>query len=190
MPSFINELMLKELSGVAANATSLILVDHSRLKSDETLKLRLDLRKVGAQLKVSKVRLLRRAIPASAAKIIEKSKGSVGVVLATDMVAAAKVVAALAKEDKVTLRGGLMDGATLDVVAIKRISELPGKQQLLGMLVNVLQAPIAGFARVISEIHKKQGGSTAPQAPEATEAAPAAAEAAAPAAADGAAPAV
>ncbi len=191
MPSFINELMLKELSGVAANATSMILVDHSRLKSEETIKLRLDLKKVGAQLKVSKVRLLRRAIPASAAKIIEKSKGSVGVVLATDMVAAAKVVAALVKEDKVTLRGGLMDGATLDIATIKRISELPSKQQLLGMLVNVLQAPIAGFARVISEIHKKQGGSAAPaESAEATEAAPAAAEASAPAAADGAAPAV
>ena len=187
MPSFINELMLKELTGVAGKATSLILVDHSRLKSEETLKLRLDLRKVGAQLKVSKVRLLRRAIPASAAKIIEKSKGSVGVVLATDMVAAAKVIAALAKEDKVTLRGGLMDGSTLDIATIKRISELPSKQQLLGMLVNVLQAPIAGFARVISEIHKKQGGSAAP---EATEAAPAATEAAAPAATDSAAPAV
>lgn len=192
MPSFINELMLKELTGVAGKATSLILVDHSRLKSEETLKLRLDLRKVGAQLKVSKVRLLRRAIPASAAKIIEKSKGSVGVVLATDMVAAAKVVAALAKEDKVTLRGGLMDGSTLDIATIKRISELPSKQQLLGMLVNVLQAPIAGFARVISEIHKKQGGSAEPVPPEtvATEAAPAAPEAAAPAASDGAVPAV
>lgn len=174
MPSFINELMLKELTGVAGKATSIILVDHSRLKSEDTIKLRSNLRKAGAQLKVSKVRLLRRSIPADAAKLIEKSKGSVGVILASDMVAAAKVVAELAKEDKVTLRGGVMDGASLDVASIKRISELPGKQQLYGMLVNVLAAPIVGFARVIAEINKKQGGTGAPAAADAApaEAAP------------------
>ncbi len=183
MPSFINELMLKELTSVASNATSLILVDHSRLKSEDTIKLRTALRKAGAKLKVSKVRLLRRAIPASAAKLIEKSKGSVGVIFASDMVAAAKVVADLAKEDKVTVRGGLMDGATLDVATIKRISELPSKQQLLGMLVNVLQAPIAGFARVIAAIHTQQGGSApaVEDTPVAVEAAPAVAGDAAPA---------
>lgn len=174
MPSKINELMLNEITGVAGKATSLILVDHSRLKSEDTLKLRVALRKAGAQLKVSKVRLLRRAIPASAAQIIAKSKGSVGVILATDMVAAAKIVAELAKEDKVTLRGGLMDGASLDVASLKRISELPSKQQLHGMLVNVLAAPIVGLARVIAEIHKKQGGSPAPVAADAAPDAPAA----------------
>ena len=185
MPSLINTLMLGELQGSAAKAETLILVDHSRLNSEDTLKLRSDLRKAGATLKVSKVRLLRRAIPATAAKLIEKSKGSVGVVLAQDMVAAAKIVAELAKLEKLVVRGGLMDGATLDVATVKRISELPSKLQLRGMLVNVLAAPIVGFARVIAEINKKQGGgvaveaaSEAPAAAPVAEAAPAAGDAA------------
>lgn len=161
MPSLINELMLKELNGVAGKATALILVDHSKLNAEGTIKLRSDLRKAGASLKVSKVRLLRRSIPATASKLIEKSKGSVGVVLTTDMVSAAKIVSDLAKEEKVAIRGGLMDGAALDTAAVKKIASLPSKFQLQGMLVNVLAAPIIGFARVIDEINKKQGGASA-----------------------------
>jgi len=161
MPSYINGLMLNELTTATGKAESLILVDYSKLDAEATLKLRSDLRKAGAKLKVSKVRLLRRAIPISAAKLIEKSKGSVGVVVTTDMVAAAKIVADLAKEDKVALRGGLMDGAALDVNALKKIASLPSKHTLQGMLVNVLAAPIVGFARVIAEINKKQGGGDA-----------------------------
>lgn len=156
MPSMINELMLSELTGVASGATAVILIDHSKLKSGDTTKFRADLRKAGAKLKVSKVRLLRKSIPAPAAKLLEKSKGSVGVVITTDFVAAAKVVSDLAKEDKVSLRGGMMEGASLTAAAVKQISELPSKQVLAGMLVNVLASPIVGFARVIAEIEKKQ----------------------------------
>ncbi len=173
MPSHINGLMLGELKGSTGKAESLILIDHSKLNAEDTIKFRADLRKAGALLKVSKVRLLRRAIPATAAKLLEKSKGSVGVVVSADMVSAAKIVADLAKEDKVSLRGGLMDGASLDVAAVKKIASLPSKLQLRGMLVNVLAAPIVGFARVIAEINKKQGGGEA--APAAAESAPAAA---------------
>ena len=176
MPSLINQLMLKELkSSTGDDASSLIIIDHSKLNAADTLKLRSDLRKAGASLKVSKVRLLRRSIPGSAAKLLEKSKGSVGVVVASDMVSAAKLVANLAKEDKLSLRGGVMDGATLDVASVKRISELPSKHQLQGMLVNVLAAPIVGFVRVLAEINKKLGGgeAVAPAPAEGGEAAPA-----------------
>ncbi len=172
MPSLINELLLGEVSAVTGKASQIILIDPSKLKSGETLKLRSDLRKAGAKLKVSKVRIIRRAVPAQAAKLLEKSKGSVGVILATDMVAAAKIVSDLAKEEKLAVRGGLMDGTTLDVAGIKKISELPSKQQLYGMLVNVLAAPIVGFARVIAEIEKKQNPAPAAEAAPA-EAAPA-----------------
>ena len=58
MPSAINEMMLAEVKAVIGDSQSMILVDASRLKSDENLKLRKDLRGVGARLKVAKVALL------------------------------------------------------------------------------------------------------------------------------------
>ncbi len=171
MPSAINQMMLTEVKALVDKSSSLILVDASRLKSNESLKLRKDLRGVGAQMKVAKVAIIARAVPAAASKMCEGTRSSLGVVMATDMVAAAKIVADLAKDDKVAVRGGMMDGQALDAKQLKRISELPSKHQLHGMLVNVLAAPIVGFARVIAEIAKKN---TPPGEPVAEPAAPAA----------------
>ncbi|MBA3708875.1 MAG: 50S ribosomal protein L10 [Planctomycetes bacterium] len=165
MPSAINQMMLTEVKALVDKSSSLILIDASRLKSDESLKLRRDLRGIGAQLKVSKVAILQRAVPAAISKICVGTRSSLGVVMATDMVAAAKIVADLAKDDKIAVRGGMMDGEALDAKQLKRISELPSKHQLQGMLVNVLAAPIVGFARVIAEIAKKQSPPAEPAAP-------------------------
>ncbi len=157
MPSSMNALMLGEVKIALGKATSMILVDASRLKSNESLKLRKDLRTIGARLKVAKVALLKRAVPENAAKMCEGTRSSIGVVVCDDMVAAAKIVAELAKDEKLSVRGGLMDGQALDSATVKRISELPSKQQLRGMLVNILAAPLTALVRVLAEIEKKQG---------------------------------
>ncbi len=172
MPSLINELMLKEVQASVGSSQSLILVDHSLLKSGESLKLRNDLRKAGAKLRVAKVSILIKAVPSSAAKQMESVKGSLGVILAEDMVAASKIVAALAKESRVAVRGGLMDGKSIDAAMVTRISELPGKQELRGMLVNILAAPLTGLVRVLAEIEKKLTPAAAVE-PVAAESAPA-----------------
>lgn len=162
MPSQMNEMMLAEVKAALGDSQSMILVDASRLKSDENLKLRKDLRGVKARLKVTKVALLQRAVPAAAAKMCEGTRSSLGVVICDDMVAAAKIVAELTKDDKLAVRGALMDGQPLDAAQVKRISELPGKQQLRGMLVNVLASPMARMARVLAAIaEKKQAGAPA-----------------------------
>ncbi len=106
MPSSMNALMLGEVKIAIGKAASIILVDASRLKSNESLKLRKDLRSIGAKLKVAKVALLKRAVPENAAKMCEGTRSSIGVVVCDDMVAAAKIVAELAKEEKLAVRGG------------------------------------------------------------------------------------
>ncbi len=159
MPSAINQMMLVEVKAFMGDSASMILVDASRLKSNENLKMRKDLRGIGAKFKVAKVAILQRAVPAGAAKMCEGTRSSLGVVLAPDMVAAAKIVADLAKEDKVAVRGGLMDGAALTAAQITQISQLPSKQQLRGMLVNILASPMSRLARVLAAIaEKKQAG--------------------------------
>lgn len=177
MPSIINELMLTEMTEKLSKASAMIVVDSSRLNSSDTLKLRKELRGVGAQLQVAKVAIIKRAVPSTVVGLCD-GKCPIGIILASDMVAAAKLLTDLTKENKISVKGGLMDGLTLDPTGIKRLADLPGKQALRGMLVNVLAAPIVGFARVIAEIEKKKGGGAAAPAPEAT---PAAASDAAPA---------
>jgi large subunit ribosomal protein L10 len=156
MPSPINKLMLKEVKALVDKTPSFIVIDPSRLTSGDTLKLRSQLRSVGARVKVAKVAILSRAIPADAAKLLEGGRSSIGLVLASDLLGAAKAVQELAKEDKLAVKGAFMDGKVMDANSVKRLAELPSKQTLYGMLVNLLASPIVGFARVIAEIEKKQ----------------------------------
>lgn len=155
MPSFINELMLKEVKALVDKTPSFIVIDPAKLNSGDTLKLRTQLRSIGARLKVAKVAILSRAVSAEAGKLLE-GRSSIGLVLGGDLVGAAKACQDLAKEDKLVIKGALMDGQVLDVKSVTRLAELPSQQTLRGMLVNVLAAPLVGLARVIAEIEKKK----------------------------------
>ena len=161
MPSMINDLLLKEVKAMVEANPSFIVLDPSKLKASEQLKLRRDLLGAGAKMKVTKVNLLRIAVPTGAGTMLD-GKSTVALVAASDMIAAAKIVADLEKEQKVSLKGGLMDGQVLDSAGVKKLAAMPGKQTLRGMLVNVLAAPIVGFARVIAEIEKKKNPAAAP----------------------------
>ena len=155
MPSFLNELSLKDVQAhVKANA-SLIVVDPSKLKSEDTLKLRRSLADAGAKMKVAKVSLIRRAVPEGAVKMLD-GRTPIWLVSAKDMLSAAKVVSDLEKEEKLSVRGGIMDGAVIDAASVKKLATMPSKETLRGMLVNVLAAPLVGLARVVAEIAKKK----------------------------------
>lgn len=127
---------------------------------------------------MAKVAIIQKVVSAPAAKMCDGGRCSIALVFASDMIGASKIIADLAKEDKLTVKGGLMDGESLDVAAIKRLADLPSKQTLRGMLVNILAAPLSGLARVIAAIEKKKQGDVA--APEAAAPEAAAPDAAAP----------
>jgi large subunit ribosomal protein L10 len=155
MPSFINELSLKDLQGLVAANPSLIIVDPSKLNSGDTLKLRKSLSEAGAKMRVAKVSLIKRAVPESAAKMVE-GKSPIALVSAKDMLAAAKVLADLEKEEKLSVRGGFMDGQLLDAGQVKKLASMPSKQVLRGMLVSLLASPMSRLARVVAAIAEKK----------------------------------
>ena len=174
MPNFINEAMLNEVKVLVDANPSFIVVDPAKLSSSDTLKLRKNLREVGARMKMAKVAIIQKVVSAPAAKMCGGGRCSIALVFASDMIGASKVIADLAKEDKITVKGGLMDGESLDLAGIKRLADLPSKQTLRGMLVNILAAPLSGLARVIAAIEKKKsGGDDAAPADPAAPAAPA-----------------
>ncbi|MBA3684346.1 MAG: 50S ribosomal protein L10 [Planctomycetes bacterium] len=158
MPSFINELLLKDVKAVVEANPSLILIDPAKLKSNEQLKLRKDLNAIGAKMKVGKVNLLRLAVPANVQKLLE-GKSQIGLIAAKDMIAAAKIVSDLAKAEKVTVKGGLMEGQVYDQAGVSKLATMPSKDTLRGMLVNVLASPMSRLARVLAAVaEKKQAG--------------------------------
>lgn len=150
MPSFINELMLKEVRAFTDGAAALILVDSSKLKSEDTLKFRSDLRKVGARLKIAKSSLVQRALPAGVDKTIA-FRGTIGLIKPSgDIAAAAKLINELVKEDKVVIKGGVLEGQALDAKAAAKLADLPTREQASVMLVRVLTSTTVQLVRILN----------------------------------------
>jgi large subunit ribosomal protein L10 len=150
MPSAINELMLDELREALSKSPTLMLVDASKLKSDESLKFRKELRQVGARLKVAKSTVLQRVLPAGSDKVM-KFRGPIGVVaLGGDVAAGAKLVNDLAKEEKISVRGGVVEGKPLDAAQAAKLVDLPSREQISATLVRTLQAPLAQLVRMVN----------------------------------------
>lgn len=115
--------------------------------------IRKELAKSGSGWQVLKKTLLNIALKdAGVAVDVRKMDGQVGVAFSQDEVSAAKVIADFAKANKdvpIIIEGGALGTKELSVNEIKALAKLPSKEQLLGMLVGTLQAPISGFARVL-----------------------------------------
>ncbi len=157
MPNFINEMMLSEVKTLVDASSSIIILDPAKLNSADTLKLRANLRGVGAKMKVAKVAIFERLVPESAKPMLN-SKSTIALVLTQDMLSAAKVLVELAESDKISLKGGVMDGKLVNTADLKVLADLPSLQVLRGMFVNILAAPLTGLVRVLAEIEKKKGG--------------------------------
>ena len=157
MPSLINELMLKEFRSFAKGVETLILVDASKLKSGESIKLRADLRKIGAKLKISKGSLVQRSLPEGASKSIS-FKGPMGVISpGSDVAAAAKLLGDLIKEEKLALKGGLLEGRALDAKQAATLASLPTREQANVMLIRTLQATLVQVVRVLKVASEPEG---------------------------------
>lgn len=79
------------------------------------------------------------------------------VVWANDQLQLAKTVAAFAKEnaDLFSVRKAYLDGAFKDADDLIALSKLPGREELLGMLLSVWTAPLRGMVTGLDNLSKK-----------------------------------
>ncbi|MFY9443440.1 MAG: 50S ribosomal protein L10, partial [Bacillota bacterium] len=67
-----------------------------------------------------------------------------------DPVAPAKVIASFVKEyKKLEVKAGILDGRVIDAAAVKALADLPGKEQLLAMVLRAVQGPLYGLVNVL-----------------------------------------
>jgi len=150
MPSLIKELMLVEIAAVVKAANAIILIDASKLNAGDAITFRSKLRKSGAKYKMAKAAVLYRALPAELAKVAPP-KGPIGLVCTgEDIAAAAKVINELVKEEKIILRGGVLEGKVLDAKAAKTLADLPTREQAAAMVIRVLNGPVVQLVRILN----------------------------------------
>ena len=141
-----------------AKASSLVALDYRGMTVTEANALRSKLRAAGGksiEYRVAKNTLLRIATQGTPLAPIEKHlEGPTAVAIAYDEPSAmAKVLIAYAKEnDKLKIKGGVVDGAAADLAAISVLATLPGKQELRGMLAGTLQSPLRNLAGTLQSL--------------------------------------
>jgi len=55
-------------------------------------------------------------------------------------------------EEKLQVKGGILDGAELDSARLSSVADLPSKPELLAMLLSAFQGPIRGFVGVLGQV--------------------------------------
>ena len=150
--------MVAEVAAVAANAQSVVAAEYRGLTVTQMTDLRAKARKSGVYLRVVKNTLARKAIAGTPFECVGKSlKGPLILAFSKDDPgAAARLVKAFAKDhDKLKPTVLSLGGSALTAKDLDKVASLPTKQQALGQLVGLLQAPISKFVRTLAEPHAK-----------------------------------
>ncbi len=136
----------------ALAGTELVVVTHqSGLTVAEVTELRRQMRAAGANFRVTKNRLARRALEGTKfERLSPLFKGPTAIAYSSDPVAAAKVAVAFAdKNDKLTIAGGSLGERELDAQGVKALATLPSLGELRARLLGMLQTPATRIASVL-----------------------------------------
>lgn len=149
------EALVAEFAQKLKEAKAAFLADYRGLDVDQANDLRNKLREVGVEYRVVKNTLLRLAAKdTDAACFDEFLIGPTAIALVTDdPVAPAKALVEFAKKNDIfELKAGMLDGKLIDVSAIKALSDLPSREQLLAKMLGSMSAPATNFVGVLAAV--------------------------------------
>lgn len=150
--------VVAEVAEVAATAHSAIAAEYIGLSVEAMTELRAKARESSVYVRVVKNSLARRAFEGTGFECM--SEAMVGpLVLAfsqEDPGAAARIISDFAKgNDKLVVKLVSVGGKLLAAGDIKRLADMPTKEQAISMLMSVMNAPIGKLARTLNEVPSK-----------------------------------
>jgi large subunit ribosomal protein L10 len=146
-----------ELKDKFGRATSVFVADYRGLSVEEVRELRGQLRSESEsefEYRVAKNSLLSLAVEGHEAEVLkEHFTGPTAVALSYgDPAGLAKILVKYAKDHEVfEIKGGVLDGKSLDKGDVRHLASLPNLLELRGKLVGLLQAPAVKLARLLNE---------------------------------------
>ena len=142
---------IEALKGVFETSATVVVTHYLGLTVAEMTDLRGRLRKEGAQIKVVKNTLAKKALGGSVGEGGDALfTGPVAIAYGPDAVSAAKVATQYAKDnEKFSVKGALMGTVVLDQAGVKALASLPSLDQIRAQLIGLLQAPATKVAGVL-----------------------------------------
>jgi large subunit ribosomal protein L10 len=185
---------IAEIATQIDESNAIFAVDYRGISVSQAAELRSKLREADALFKVVKNSLTERAADQVGAEALKDYlTGPTALTFVRgDIAVAAKALADYGRPIQLLpVKGGLMEGAVLDLEQIRTLSRLPSREALYGQLVGVVASPVTGLVRTLNALisglavalggvrEKKESGEIPagkPPASEAQAAAPAEAE--------------
>ena len=150
--------VVAEVSAKIASAQTIVVAEYAGMPVAHLTRLRAQARASGVYLRVLKNTLVRRAVEGSVfASLGEHMTGPLIYSISEDPVAAAKVLNDFAKtNDKLILRAGSYSGDVLDKAGVQALASIPSRDELLGQLLGIMQAPVTGCACALAALAKQR----------------------------------
>ncbi len=147
------EQVVNDLVEKLKSAKCAVVANYDGLTVAESEDLRKQLREEKIDFFIIKKTLLGLALKNNGIEDIDiKSlQGSLGIAISQDdEVLPAKIIKKFSKEhEQINFQTGVMEGEPVSVEQLKKLADLPGKEELLAKMVGSLKAPISGFVNVM-----------------------------------------
>jgi large subunit ribosomal protein L10 len=146
---------IAEIAAHIEESDAIFAVDYRGISVPQVAELRAKLRDADATFTVVKNSLTERAADQVGAETLKGYlAGPTALTFVRgDAATAAKAIADYARATQLLpFKGGLMDGAALDIDQLRSLSRLPSRDVLYGQLVGVVASPVSGLVRTLSAL--------------------------------------
>ena len=153
MPNSKNIEQVKELSDSFSRAKAVYFTEYHGLNVGDLTKLRSEFFKADVEYKVAKNTLIRLAAEENKISGLEELlKGSTALAIAYDEpVSPAKVIKKFTKENDLPyVKGILFEGQFLPGEEVKKLANLPSKEESLSIMVTMLKSPMQKLASTLN----------------------------------------
>ena len=149
--------VVAKVSAALAGAQAAALAEYRGLTVAQISALRRSARQSDVFLAVVKNNLARRAVEGSQFECLkEEFSGPLALAVGADPVAVAKVLSDFAKDNEdLRIKAMAMDGALMSSTQFDALAKLPGREQLLAMLLGTMKASAQQFVQVLNEVPAK-----------------------------------
>ena len=158
-----NAKIIEQKAGVVAeikekfeNAKSVVAFDYRGLSVAEVTELRRKLREVGADYKVYKNTLTKRAMDELNIEMNEYLAGPSAIAFGTDELSIVKIINDFAKEhEALELKAGIIEGKVAGLEDLKRYAAIPSRDMLLTMLAAGLMGTVRDLS-ICLDLYSKE----------------------------------
>ena len=165
--------IIDEIKDKLSKAESAVVIDYLGTTVEQANAMRKKLREANVDYTVYKNTMMARAIMGTSYESLKDVlEGPSAIAISyDDAIAPARVLAGVMKEyNKMAFKAGVVEGVFYDADAVKDLSAIPSRDELIAKFMGSIQSPVGKFVRTLQAVAdaKPQSGS-APKAPEVPE---------------------